>query len=200
MAQAQGRPWPRLVAMSRSGRFVALRGPGAIELVDALGTAPRTPIACAELTDFACVGAMLWLLEGRRIRRLALESGRPIEPAIELAQPGVALSSAVGDTEDRAYKNVATKLEAVAAATGVHLYVIDRQYVIRAAAAASCRTGRVMNSAARNVAASTTAVRPAPHHKRLVRRSRRRSKYAAGASTPSASTISGSVSDAWIGA
>ena len=39
---------------------------------------------------------------------------------------------AVGDTEDRAYKNVATKLEAVAAATGVHLYVIDRQYVIRA--------------------------------------------------------------------
>ena len=59
MAQAQGRPWPRLVAMSRSGRFVALRGPGAIELVDALGTAPRTPIACAELTDFACVGVAL---------------------------------------------------------------------------------------------------------------------------------------------
>ena len=79
MAQAQGRPWPRLVAMSRSGRFVALRGTGAIELVDALGTAPRTPIACAELTDFACVGAMLWLLEGRRIRRLALESGRALE-------------------------------------------------------------------------------------------------------------------------
>jgi len=98
MAQAQGRPWPRLVAMSRSGRFVALRGTGAIELVDALGTAPRTPIACAELTDFACVGAMLWLLEGRRIRRLALESGRALEPAIELAQPGRALSSAVGDT------------------------------------------------------------------------------------------------------
>ena len=95
MAQAQGRPWPRLVAMSRSGRFVALRGTGAIELVDALGTAPRTPIACAELTDFACVGAMLWLLEGRRIRRLALESGRALEPAIELAQPGRARSSAV---------------------------------------------------------------------------------------------------------
>ena len=40
----QGRPWPRLVAMSRSGRFVALRGPGAVELVDALGTAPRTAL------------------------------------------------------------------------------------------------------------------------------------------------------------
>jgi signal transduction histidine kinase len=39
---------------------------------------------------------------------------------------------AIGDAEDRAYKNVATKLEAVAAATGAHLYVIDRQFVIRA--------------------------------------------------------------------
>ena len=39
---------------------------------------------------------------------------------------------AAGDTEDRAYKNVAAKLEAVAAATGAHLYVIDRDFVVRA--------------------------------------------------------------------
>ena len=39
---------------------------------------------------------------------------------------------AVGEHEDRAYKNVATKLEAVAAATGAHLYVIDRDFIARA--------------------------------------------------------------------
>ncbi|MBK9031411.1 MAG: HAMP domain-containing histidine kinase [Myxococcales bacterium] len=39
---------------------------------------------------------------------------------------------ALGDTEDRAYKNVAAKLEAVAAATGAHLYVIDRDFAARA--------------------------------------------------------------------
>ncbi|MBK9031412.1 MAG: ATP-binding protein [Myxococcales bacterium] len=86
------------MAMSRSGRFVALRGQGTVELVDALGTAPRIPIACPDLIDFACVGSMLWLLEPGRIRRVALESGRPIEPAITVPDGGTALSAAVGDT------------------------------------------------------------------------------------------------------
>ncbi len=83
--------------MSRSGRFVALRGAGTVELVDALGTAPRSQHTSPTLVDFACVGAMLWLLEPRRIRRFALDSGKPIEPSIELPTDGVALSSAVGD-------------------------------------------------------------------------------------------------------
>ena len=39
---------------------------------------------------------------------------------------------AVGETEDRAYKNVQVKLDAVALATGAHLYVVDRQFVLRA--------------------------------------------------------------------
>ncbi len=38
----------------------------------------------------------------------------------------------VGEIEDRAYKSVQIKLEAVAAATGAHLYVFDRQFVLRA--------------------------------------------------------------------
>lgn len=37
-----------------------------------------------------------------------------------------------GETEDRAVKNVQQKLEAVAAATGAHLYVLDRAYLLRA--------------------------------------------------------------------
>lgn len=39
---------------------------------------------------------------------------------------------ALGETEDRAYKNVQQKLDAVAAATGAHLYVLDRQFMLRA--------------------------------------------------------------------
>lgn len=48
---------------------------------------------------------------------------------------------AVGEHEDRAYKNVATKLEAVAAATGVHLYVIDRDFIARADSDPSAAVG-----------------------------------------------------------
>ena len=88
--------------MSRSGRFVALRGRNTIELVDALGTAPRAPIAADGVIDFACVGSMLWLLEGSRIRRIALDSARVIEPAIELPQPGTGLESSVGDNAHNA--------------------------------------------------------------------------------------------------
>ncbi len=88
--------------MSRSGRFVALRGKGAVELVDALGTTPRAPLATTELVDFACVGSALWLLEGRRIRRFALESSRAIEPTIELPEPGAAIEPAVGDSAHHA--------------------------------------------------------------------------------------------------
>src|SRR5262245_25217100 len=102
MALRMGRPWPRLVAMSRSGRFVALRGRSTIELVDALGTAPRAPIPADAVTDVACVGSMLWLLEGNPIRRMPLDSARAIEPAIELPHAGTALETAVGDNAHNA--------------------------------------------------------------------------------------------------
>jgi hypothetical protein len=91
----RGRGWWRCRAAAASWRCAA-PARSSWSTRSAPRRARRSP--CAELTDFACVGAMLWLLEGRRIRRLALESGRALEPAIELAQPGRALSSAVGDT------------------------------------------------------------------------------------------------------
>ncbi len=96
------RPWPRLVSMSRSGRYVAIRAPGGLELVDALGTAPRQTVAAPELVDFACVGANLWLLEGARIRRLTLDGGRPVEPAIDLPGPGSGIEPTVGDSASTA--------------------------------------------------------------------------------------------------
>src|SRR5262249_24805303 len=92
------RPWPRLVSMSRSGRYVAIRAPGGLELVDALGTLPRQTVAAPELTDFACVGANLWMLEGDQIRRVTLDGGRPAEPALALPAPGAGLEPTVGDS------------------------------------------------------------------------------------------------------
>ncbi|MEZ4400982.1 MAG: ATP-binding protein [Kofleriaceae bacterium] len=92
------RRWQRLVAMSRSGRFVALRAKGAVELVDALGTSPRAPLPCPGLVDFACVGSMLWVLMPGQILRYSLESARPVEPAIDLGtRVGHGLAPAVGD-------------------------------------------------------------------------------------------------------
>ena len=92
------RPWPRLVSMSRSGRYVAIKAPGGLELVDALGTAPRQTVPAPGLVDFACVGANLWLLEGSDIRRLTLDGGRSVEPAITLPGPGTGLEPTVGDS------------------------------------------------------------------------------------------------------
>jgi len=37
---------PRKIALSRSGRYLAVRHPDRIELVDALGTAPRRAATC----------------------------------------------------------------------------------------------------------------------------------------------------------
>ena len=45
--------------MSRSGRFVALRGAGTVELVDALGTAPRSQHTSPTLVDFTYIGTIL---------------------------------------------------------------------------------------------------------------------------------------------
>ena len=97
MAPRVLRPWPRLVSMSRSGRYVAIKAPGGLELVDALGTAPRQTITAPDLVDFACVGANLWLLEGDRIRRITLDGARPIEPPIVLPSAGAGLEPTVGD-------------------------------------------------------------------------------------------------------
>ncbi|MBE7449846.1 MAG: ATP-binding protein [Kofleriaceae bacterium] len=97
MSARLGRTWTRLVSMSRTGRFVALRARDTIDLVDALGTAPRQSLAAAGVIDFACVGTMVWLLEPRRLRRFLLDGARPLEPSLALDADADALAASIGE-------------------------------------------------------------------------------------------------------
>jgi hypothetical protein len=111
MTAGGARPWKRLVSISRSGRFVALRGsaaaqpgasvtasaPAAIDLVDAIGTAPRHSLPGEGVLDFACIGPALWLLEAHALRRYTLEGARPISPEHELRAAATGLAALVGD-------------------------------------------------------------------------------------------------------
>jgi len=98
----------KLVSMSRNGRFVAVARASAIDLVDALGTAPRATLLRPPGADFACVGTALWIVDGSAIRRWSFD-GKAIEPAIELPFAGGRLAAIAGDdtsalvvTNDRA--------------------------------------------------------------------------------------------------
>ncbi|WP_428263084.1 AAA family ATPase [Haliangium sp.] len=74
--------------MSRSGRFVAIRQPDGLDLVDALGTAPRRSLQRDEILDFGCVGPALWVITEGRLDRYALDNtadGLPaMGPPVEL--------------------------------------------------------------------------------------------------------------------
>ena len=70
--------------MSPSGRFVAMRRAGAIELVDVLGTAPRQSHP-QDGGSFCLAGTTLCLATDERVRLLPLEGSRP---ARELAAGG----------------------------------------------------------------------------------------------------------------
>ncbi|NVB82921.1 MAG: AAA family ATPase [Kofleriaceae bacterium] len=87
----------RSVAISPTGRFVAMRAENAIEIVDAVGTAPRYTLPADGVGDFACVGGALWLLRGAAIDRYALASGRALAPRIELPSPGSELIGGRGE-------------------------------------------------------------------------------------------------------
>ncbi len=69
----------RSIAMSRTGRFVALRRPDGLDVVDALGTQPRRRID-GLVDDFACVGPSLWVLTGGHVERYLLDGARRLEP------------------------------------------------------------------------------------------------------------------------
>jgi hypothetical protein len=86
----------RTISMSRSGRFVALRRPGGIELVDALGTSPRHALT-DEPDDFACVGTMLWVLARGVIARYSFDGLRPLEPSIVVGDGAARLVASSGD-------------------------------------------------------------------------------------------------------
>ncbi|HTJ43982.1 MAG TPA: ATP-binding protein [Kofleriaceae bacterium] len=88
----------RTISMSRSGRFVALRRPGGVELVDALGTSPRHAVTDGDPDDFACVGTMLWVLARGTISRFAFDGLRPLEPSIVIGDGAKTLTTVAGET------------------------------------------------------------------------------------------------------
>src|SRR5690606_20536131 len=85
----------RSISMSRTGRFVALRRPGGLDVVDALGTQPRYRID-GDVDDFACVGPSLWVLAGGRLERHQLEHARRLEPSVDLGAGASQLRPSVG--------------------------------------------------------------------------------------------------------
>ncbi|HWN70238.1 MAG TPA: ATP-binding protein [Haliangium sp.] len=79
-----GSPSPRQISMSRSGRFVAIRQPDGVDVVDALGTAPRRSLLFqGDVLDFACVGQELWVVTEGKLTRHALASNEEGLPAID---------------------------------------------------------------------------------------------------------------------
>src|SRR5256885_1749820 len=69
--------------MSRTGRWVAIRHAGEIELVDLLGASPNRTLP--ELAgDFAFVGGELWGLERGRLFRVNPAELKQVAPALPL--------------------------------------------------------------------------------------------------------------------
>jgi hypothetical protein len=75
----------RLIASSRTGRYAVVRKGGGLEIIDTMGTAPRTQLA-GPVADFACIGTMVWALrdDTAAMHWHALADGREIRPAIAL--------------------------------------------------------------------------------------------------------------------
>jgi len=115
----------RLLAMSRTGRFVAMIRTGCVELVDALGTSPRVRID-GEVIDLACVGTAVWLVprsQPDRIDRYAT-SGKQLD-SIALPAP---VTSIVADRSDGLQGAIITGLTPVMviADRGVELCRVPR--------------------------------------------------------------------------
>jgi len=64
----------RLVSMSRSGRFVAIRQANGVDIVDALGTAPRVFLKLDDVVDFGCVGNDIWVVAGGKLHGYRLDN------------------------------------------------------------------------------------------------------------------------------
>jgi ATPase family associated with various cellular activities (AAA)/Winged helix domain, variant len=139
----------RTISMSRSGRFVALRRAGGIELVDALGTAPRHTLTVAGgAQDFACVGNTLWVLPrgAAAIDRYSFDGLRPIAPAIPVGAGVARITPAAGEnaatalcTGDRPllahglFDKVSIDELADADAAGAQVFPLHGRRILRAA-------------------------------------------------------------------
>jgi len=91
----------RRVSLSTTGRYVVMRARETIDIVDAIGTAPREQVSAEGVIDFACAGAQLWLLRGTALERHALVGGRSLGALVELPAGAASIlaSSAEGASE-----------------------------------------------------------------------------------------------------
>ncbi len=83
--QKQTRPQrfaPRHISLSRTGRFAAIRQKDGIDLVDAIGTAPRKAFKLPDVEDFCCVGNKLWVASNQKLRRFKIEKGEECDVPI----------------------------------------------------------------------------------------------------------------------
>jgi hypothetical protein len=87
----------RAIAMAPSGRFVCVRRPGAVDVIDIQGTAPRRAIACDG--DFAVAGETLCVLEGTTLRTIPLGNAPEGELELEVA-PGARIIPFAGRSAD----------------------------------------------------------------------------------------------------
>ncbi len=89
---------PRLISMSRTGRFVAIRQKGGVDIVDAMGTSPRKRIAFDGLEDFTCVGSRLWTVADGLLWRHSLETGKEVDRPAPLNVATGRLTAAQGES------------------------------------------------------------------------------------------------------
>jgi len=76
---------PTRIAMSRTGRWVAVRRPQLVELVDLLGANPSRALPVS--SEIAFVGRELWWLEGTRLGRCAPEDAHELAAVTVAGQP-----------------------------------------------------------------------------------------------------------------
>jgi ATP-dependent 26S proteasome regulatory subunit len=80
---------PRKLAMSRTGRWVAIHTGEDLEVIDLLGTAGNRWVRSGD--DFEFVAKQLWVLHGRALQRLSLDDLVALEPQLLLPSPGLLL-------------------------------------------------------------------------------------------------------------
>ncbi len=90
----------RKLAMSRTGRWVAIRSGEELEVIDLLGTAGNRWVASGD--DFDFVAKQLWTLQGTSLQRRALEDLALQEPQLELPVPATRLVAGHGHQSQEA--------------------------------------------------------------------------------------------------
>jgi len=136
----------RLIAMARSGRHVVIRRADGsrlldgVELVDALGTAPRRAIAAPGLVDFGCAGEELWLVASGNLVRYELLSGEPVAEPVALGDEAGSLWPAPVDSEPSALWSGMRRL--LLRAVDGHIEVEDVSDDVPAGAFAAAVAGR----------------------------------------------------------